>query len=240
MKRNNRLVSFLGLLIFLIIASACDSGNIYPKPDKPTSSIKAVATFSFVGRDAFPMQYTIVLGTYSKASPYPLSSLKLNKPEDGKEATFNLDNVPIEAETIELTLNQRYGNKRIHTFYSYPIPGKMSMSTIVLPPAAINLASFARVSDQLFMPQCIQCHGGSEKAAANLYLTNGKSYSNLVNVDAVKSSKKRVVPKNQHGSFLLDVLTRRDAVKFTHTDLSTLGEDDVNLVREWIQNGAQE
>lgn len=231
---------FLLLGIIALFAVACDSGDIYPKEETPTENrTTATATFNFIHTKAFPSAYNIVLATYDGSSSYPLTSVVVAAPEEDKPVKLTMDNIQKQAKTVELCLNQKHGNKRIFSFYSFPLDNVKEGSAITIPAQKIDLASFARIQQQLFTPQCIGCHGGNEKAAAGLFLTEGISYDNLVNHKSKNSPKKRVLPHSVVSSFLIDVLTKGDVVHFNHTDLSTLEEDDINLVKTWIVNGAK-
>ncbi len=219
--------------------SSCDSGDIYPKEEKPTG-ISVNANFRFQNVGAFPSaDYEIYIGVFDQGSTIPLTSKTISKPQENNSVNISLDNIPKDAAFVRLCLAQ--ADKRIiHTFYE-TAANLTSPNKITIPEQEINLLEYNRIQQQAFK-QCIACHGGSSTAAGSLYLTADSSYIQLVNVQSQKSTKKRIEPFNVENSFLVDVLTKsKDEVGLTYphnTGLSSLKKEDITLIEEWVKNGA--
>lgn len=228
-------------LLFIILISgsfiACDSGDIYPAKETGDSGVSVTATFILEGVDAFPVHYNLLLGAYDDSGRYPLASKLISKPVGTDTVRVSLANLPDDTGSIRLSLVQVAGNKTVCTFYQYEME-TIPDESFTVPEQKINLLSYQRVQKQIFS-QCIQCHGGSGVAAAELNLTEDRSHAELVGITALNNpAKKRVDPGSILNSFIVDVLTESDVVAFNHSDLSTLKPDDVTLLKTWITAGA--
>jgi hypothetical protein len=187
--------------------------------------------------EAFPENYKVIFGSFNEDSPYPISSKMIVQPSENEEILVSLTNIPEEATFLALYLVQEHSNSKIYPFYTYPIE-KALEEDFEISLQEIDLAAFGRVQKQVFS-QCIQCHGGSGFAAANLYLTDDKSYSGLVNVTALRNpDKKLVAPNNIENSYLIDIL-KGEALQNQHSSLSSLKDDDITLTGQWIKSGAE-
>ncbi len=236
---KNKISVFFFFTVCLLLSS-CDSGDIYPKEEKPTG-ISVNANFRFQHVGAFPItDYEIYMGAFDDESSVPLTSKIIAKPKENANVNITLDNIPNNTAFIRLCLAQS-DKKIIHVFYETPAI-LTSTNKITIQEQQINLLEYNRIQQQVFK-QCIACHGGSSKAAANLYLIPDSSYGNLVDRHATKSAKKRVEAFSVEGSFLVDVLTKsKDEVGLSYphsTGLSSLKKEDVTLVEEWIKDGAK-
>ena len=236
---KNSLIRFWVLFIVLlpIIIIGCDSGDIYPEDKTKVTDVDVSVSFQFTNLDAFPENYKIVFGSFNDDSPYPLSSKVIAKPSAEGVVSVSLANIPENTTYLALYLVQEHSNNKIYPFYTYPIESKPK-EDFEIPQKNIDLAIFGRVQKQVFS-QCLQCHGGSGFAAAGLHLTEGKSHSYLVNVTASHNSEKmRVNPGNVQNSYLMDIL-KGEALPNQHSSLSSLKDDDIALVEQWIKGGAK-
>ena len=110
-----------------------------------------------------------------------------------------------------------------------------SETNISLSDMNVNLVQYNRIQEQVFN-QCTACHGG----AGGLYLTEDKSYDALVNkASSTHPDKMLVEPGLPNSSFIITVLTDAQATKTNHTTLSSLKNDDITLLKEWIKAGAK-
>lgn len=113
-------------------------------------------------------------------------------------------------------------------------------STTQPPPA--STAPLARLSDiqvKVFNTSCAtaNCHA-SGSAQANLVLSEGQSYSNLINVNSVLfPGNKRVDEGNSAESVLVQMLTgaRTPRMPFNSPALS---QAVIDSIKKWIDNGA--
>lgn len=239
MTTNNLIWIWVLIIVSLpAVVTGCDSGDIYPE-DKAANGtdVDVVASFKFTHIDAFPENYKIVFGSFNDDSAYPISSKMIAKPSADEKISVSLTNIPESTTYLALYLVQEHSNYKIYPFYSYPID-KMPEVDFEIPLQNIDLAMFGRVQKQVFA-QCIQCHGGSGFAAAELHLTDDRSHAGLVDVTALRNpDKKRVSPQNIQNSFLMDIL-KGDALVNQHSSLSSLKNDDIVLVEQWINGGAK-
>ena len=227
-------IIIITFLLPIIILSACDSGDIYPKENiQEVVDVKVNATFHLSNINAFPENYNIVFGTFIGTSPYPTSYQIVTKPEN-EEVSVMLDKIPKGTTALKLCLTDKIENKVIHSFFQYPL-NETPKSDIDIMGEAINLSTFSRIQTQVFS-QCLLCHGDGSTVSAGLHLTTSESYQQLMNIPSVVNPvKMRISPGNISGSFLIDILENATVAKYVHTKISTLKiPDDINLIKTWI------
>lgn len=217
---------------------SCDSGDIYPEEKtEDETNVDVTIKFKFSSINTFPNNYKVIFGSFKNDSPYPISSKVLSKPTEGQEVSVSLNNLSADADYLALYLIQEFSNTQIYPFYKYSLENQPK-EDFDIPLQNIDLAPFGRIQHQVFS-QCLQCHGGSGSAAAGLFLTEGNSYSHLVNVTAKNNAEKHLVtPNNAQNSFLMNIL-KGEALQNRHSSLSSLKDDDITLVEQWIENGAK-
>ena len=142
-----------------------------------------------------------------------------------------MHNVPFEAKNIAVSImNNR---KWVCNLNEQQLSG--SETNISLSDMNVNLVQYNRIQEQVFN-QCTACHGG----AGGLYLTEDKSYDALINkASSTHPDKMLVEPGLPNSSFIITVLTDAQATKTNHTTLSSLKNDDITLLKEWIKAGAK-
>lgn len=230
-------ISIMGLLLGGF--TACDSGDIFPSDNSSESkiSMNIIAKYKLTNTEAFPENYKLAFATFSQASSNPTSVILLNKPSNDT-LTAIMTEIPANTLYVGLCVFETTGNRNVFLFRADTI--NASNTSLNLPLREVNLAPYARMQTQLFS-QCLLCHGASNTTASGLYLTENESYNNLVNKPASLSAKNRVTPNSLNSSFLYDVLTDKDLVlSYKHTDISTLRNDDINLLKAWIKSGANQ
>jgi hypothetical protein len=216
---------------------ACDSGDIYPVKEEQSTQRQVSAAYTFSGSAAFPEEYKVIFAAF-KDTDYPLTAVQIATVNDSTTYQLSLSNLPTESEKVGLYLVRQYGNKLIHAF--------SEVATTNWPEGShdlglnhILLASYGRIQAQVFT-QCIQCHGGSGSSAAGLDLTPLISYQNLIDIAATKAPEmKRVYPGSPTSSYIVDVLEGRANLRYNHADISSLKNDDLQLLNVWILNGAE-
>ncbi|MDZ7764446.1 MAG: hypothetical protein U5K00_08475 [Melioribacteraceae bacterium] len=100
-----------------------------------------------------------------------------------------------------------------------------------------KLNTFSGIQTKLFNTTCALsgCHG-ENATQANLLLTEGEAYSNLVNQQSfLFPDFTRVTPGDSENSLLIKVL-RGEAVQMPPT--GKLSDDIIDSVALWIDNGA--
>ncbi len=233
-------LNFIFLSTFLFFIFSCDSGDIYPEENQNFTNVELNASFTFSGLNAFPeSNYQIILGFFDDDATKPITSKVIQKPKNESSiAEINMTKIPTNAKYIRLVLSNSKTGTTIYSFFEEAITEKPS-ENITIPTQSINLLQYNRIQHEVFS-QCIQCHGGGERAAAGLYLTEGNSYANLYEIQAVRSTKLRVKPYDANSSFIMDILKERELTGPHASIFTTLSSDDINLVEEWIKSGAEE
>lgn len=117
-----------------------------------------------------------------------------------------------------------------------PKPSSDSGGTAGTPPNANTPVSFSRDIQPIFTRRCTDCHGGS----AGMFLDEGESYANLVNVPATKgcTSEMRVKPGDPDASVLYKRLTGTSCGAQMPKKAPPLPAEEINLIRRWIESGA--
>ena len=130
--------------------------------------------------------------------------------------------------------------KRIVTFYQTDFT--LQDDTVFVDAGTLDVSMFNGVQQQVFNTDCIGCHGASNFAAANLFLTEGKSQASLVSIPSTRSEtgKRLVAPGSPDDSFLIDVLTHPDAVRHDHVDILSAKPDKLTLLKKWIEGMRRE
>jgi hypothetical protein len=110
------------------------------------------------------------------------------------------------------------------------------------PPTGLQ-PTLASIQDNIFTPTCAKttCHTGAG-AMLNLRLDPGFSYASLVNVDSFYGMGiKRVIPGDSDNSFLIQKLGTNPMFggRMPLDGPPFLQQVTVDVIRTWIENGAQ-
>lgn len=189
-------------------------------------------------------KYQLVVAAFAAQDSYPL--LAKTVPVTDGEVNFKFEGINPDCETIELCVLNLI-NKRVATvatlFDKGEEPNRELDDTIFYKPENVDAGMFACIQSNIFTKKCAYCHGMGETPAAGMYLTEGDSYKNLVNVASKKiDSLKRVNPGHAENSMLYKVLTEYSdncGWRYNHTNFF-YGNTMSNLVKEWINSGATE
>jgi hypothetical protein len=109
----------------------------------------------------------------------------------------------------------------------------------------LNISMFNTIQQNFFNTTCANCHGASNRAAAGLFLTEGKSYQALVDVNSKKVEGRKLVETNNAANSVLHMVLNQQEVagiSMAHRDLvSEKNEQTIlPLIDSWINNGAKE
>jgi hypothetical protein len=102
--------------------------------------------------------------------------------------------------------------------------------------------SLDRDLQPLFTAQCafVGCHAGAAPQAGQ-DLSAGNAYESLVNVESTQvAGVQRVLPGDPDASFLLEKVSSDQPRVGSRMPLagSPLSEDEIDMIREWIRQGA--
>ncbi|MBI2083060.1 MAG: hypothetical protein HYT76_05780 [Deltaproteobacteria bacterium] len=101
-------------------------------------------------------------------------------------------------------------------------------------------ATLSSIQTNIFTPTCATsgCHSDGS-ASAGLILTDGNSFSNLVNVTSTEdSSQLRVKPGEPDNSYLVKKIEGNAGTRMPRGS-SPLSSSETQAIRDWISNGAE-
>ncbi len=225
-------------LLLTLGLSSCDDGKIYSDNhiDAEGSTLKITSNIS--GTDKWPSGYSVVIAGFGESS-YAVISKGIPVPEtEGETVSVILSGIPEEVKRIELCVINSL-RKRVATFYEAEFAAQQD--TIFMNTGTINASMFNCIQETVFDAHCIACHGTSTSAAGGLFLTEGKSYKALVNIEADLSEegKMLVKPGDSDNSFILDILSE-NITRHDHSDILSAVPEKISLLQSWIEGGAKE
>lgn len=237
-----KFASYIAMLATAAVLSACDEGNIYPE----TSGIdRGGATAKFVGyianADSWPSQYTLSIAAFSDDSDYAKTAKNISVDDDGY-ASVTLTGIDVSYATVEVCVISKL-RARVYTFLSVELSEYQEGDTICFEPSeAIETDMFDCVQSVVFENNCTRCHGGNGYYAGDLNLTEGNSYSALVNVASTRDADGAllVVPSYPDSSYLYRVICGEEdeVLGMTHYDILSNDYVATQLVKNWISAGA--
>lgn len=237
MKR--KFISFLLVLtLFAVIITSCDDGKIYNEGggtvNREGSTVKLTAQVT--GNTSWPSGYSLVLAGFASNEKYAQMAKGLGIDKNGK-VDMVLSGVTSEVNQLEICIINKL-RKRIATLYKTDFTEQED--TIRIDAGTINAGIFNSIQNEI-LTACTNCHGAGNGAAADLYLTEGKSYAALINVKAITSEDGKVLvkPNDVENSYLIDVLIKGASPHY-HNDILSGEIDKLDLLESWIEDGAQE
>lgn len=242
MKFNSTILAWA---LLLLAFNACDDGRIEESsaiiPSEEGRVVKLTGHLS--GLSTWGDNYSVVVAGYDDKSDYAVitKAIPVNH-IDGNEVEFVMNGVSDEVETLKLCAI----NRLRRSIVDFIVLDKDALSmiegdTIHLDVGTLNVGMFSSIQQQIFNSKCVSCHGQSTFAGADLYLTSEKSYDALFNQPSKsKEGEVLVLPGKADDSFFYKVITTNGVVDHDHVDLfSEKEEDKLNLIYQWINNGAK-
>ena len=234
----------LALCCFLaVLLASCDDGRIYEEQTViPQEGLSLSMKGSISNIGTWPSGYSLVVAGFNDESEYAVvSKIVPNPSTDGGEVQVDMTGITDEVTTLELCITDRL-RRRVHTFYQTDISSAVD-NVVSMDVGSQDVGMYEVVQSEVFTPSCAACHGSSAGgAAADLYLTEERSYDALVNHPATSNPDMlRVCPDNADNSLLYLVLSRDGDTSHPHTDILDARRRTVllNLIEDWIDNGAQ-
>ena len=240
--RKNPIMILWALTVCLL--SACDDGRIYPETAATAEGKTVVMEGVLNGLDNWSSNYRVSIAGFEDANDEYASVSKVITTSDIKDGktTVELSGLKSEIKLVRLCILDRL-RRHIVTFNEVDVsnatePVKMDVGTV-------NISMFNAIQQNYFNTTCANCHGASNRAAAGLYLTEGKSYNALVGADSRKVEGKKLVEPNNAGNSVLHMVLNQqsvDGISMDHYDL--VSEKNkltiLPLIDSWINNGAKE
>lgn len=228
----------------LTLCAACDDGRI-PEKERDMTEKGRVATLEADITDAgsWAKGYTLALAGFTDDGTYAEISKDI-KPDANGHVYMTLPGIPDDVTKLEVCVINSI-RKRVVTLYT--TAATTDGDTILIKPdATIKAGMLAAIQASLFDKQCAHCHSGSAWAAS-LNLNDGKSYAELVNVASAKvPGKMRVTPGDADASVLYEALATNMSSpddgnwKHDHSNIMVTDRTGLQLLKDWIDNGAKE
>ena len=242
MKKN----VFLGLLgLGVFVLCACDDGRIYPESTTSAEGKTVVMEGVLEGFDNWASNYRVSIAGFEQTDDEYASVSKTITASDIKDdgmVSVELSGIKSEVKFVRLCILDRL-RRHIVTFEEVDVseatePVKVDLGTM-------NISMHNAIQQSFFNTTCANCHGASNRAAAGLYLTEGKSYQALVEVSSKKVEGKKLVETNNSANSVLHMVLNQQSVEgisMDHRDLvSEKSEQTIlPLIDSWINNGAKE
>ena len=224
--------------------TACDDGRIYPETAASSEGKTVRLEGVLEGLENWTSAYRVSIAGFENADDDYASVSKVisaSDVTDGK-VSIELSGIKENVTLVRLCVLDRL-RKHIVTFSEEDI--SKATDVVKMDVGVIDISMFNAIQQAFFNTTCANCHGASNRAAAGLYLTEGKSYEALVDVDSKKvEGKKLVETNNANNSVLHMVLTQPsvEGVSMAHRDLVSEKNDQtiLPLIDSWINNGAKE
>ncbi|MCW3785327.1 hypothetical protein [Plebeiibacterium sediminum] len=189
---------------------------------------------SFTDPEFWPENQQIRVGLFTEeSSRNPMVSKAINQPESNEPFQISISDVEEGDYTAQVYITEN----GIYKVSLSALNHLSIYSDTMEKTDAIQLITFNRVQKQV-LNNCVVCHGSSAgDIAADLNLTQGYSYENLVGITSYKRPEMvRVYAGSAEFSYLIHVLN--EDINFNHAASSSASDEDIQLVMEWIEEGA--
>ncbi|MDD3039785.1 hypothetical protein [Bacteroides sp.] len=226
-----------------IVISSCDDGRIYEKTVHiPREGRTLKLTGKINGIDKWTNDYNIVVAGFDDKSEYAIISkiVSTSVGEDDNTQVI-MAGISDDVTKVELCAIDRL-RRRVVTFCSIN-SSTAEADTIRMDAGTIDVSMYHAIQTHIFTTSCIGCHGESTEAAAQLHLTEGVSYSALVNQPStINGNILRVKTNNTQESLLHLILNSNDYTHHPHTDIlpAKTKTELLELIDSWIDDGAQQ
>lgn len=119
-------------------------------------------------------------------------------------------------------------------------PNPTTPTTPTTPPTGTLTTTLSSIQAELFNPSCVGHHGPSI-AEADLDLSEGRSFENLVNVMSTQVGLDLVEPGDAENSYLIHKLDGRSGIVGDRmpTNGPFLTTAQIDVIEQWINDGAR-
>ena len=232
----------IGLVILAL--SSCDDGRIYPESSTSADGKTVVMEGVLEGLDSWVSSYRVSIAGFEQADDEYASVSKVITSSDIKDgkALVELSGIKDNVKLVRLCVLDRL-RRHIVTFDEVDISD--ATETVKMDVGTLNITMFNAIQQSFFNTTCANCHGASNRAAAGLYLTEGKSYQAMVDVDSKKVEGRKLVETNNAANSVLHMVLNQQTVEgisMAHRDLVSEKNEQtlLPLIDSWINNGAKE
>ncbi len=224
-----------------IALTACDDGRIYEKTVSYKEGRIVKLTGTLTGLANWPDDYSIALAGFDGTDEYAVISKAISKNADG-QVSIVLSGINDEVNTVRLCVLDRL-RRQVMSFQDIEL--EQTRDTVYMDAGTIDVSMLNAIQQAYFNTTCANCHGASNRAAAGLYLTQGRSYGALVDQPSARVPGIKMVEPGSAANSLLHIILHQEQVEgitMTHRDLvSEQNEQNIlPLIDSWINNGAKE
>lgn len=229
--------------IVLLVLTACDDGRIYETVYTSTEGKTVVLSGRLQGLDAWSEGYNVCIAGFDGTDDYAYISKIVSPTDDGFEVHDTLSGIPAPVRTIQLCVLNRL-RQHVVTFGEVDVTGLSLRDTARLDVGALDVSMLQAIQQAYFNTTCANCHGATGRAAAGLFLTEGKSYEALVGAASRKVDGHLLVqPACADSSIIYQALTT-DLTKEWREYHHDLVSEQVELkilpmLKAWINDGAK-
>lgn len=232
------------LLFLTALLTSCDEGTIYEKELViPQEGLTLKMTGSFTGLNTWPSSYQLVLASFADET---LNKYKLvDATNDGKGTiSINLSGLKDNITQLQLCIMERASRKSIIAYQTIEKEDMVAEGdTIYMNVGDLDVSMYHSIQSYVFDSKCINCHGLTGSAPRGLFLTSDKSYASLVDQPSKANPDYKLVEPGKAGSSLLPlILNSNGLIGHDHADILDARNKSmiVSMLRDWINNGAQE
>ncbi|MCR4582595.1 MAG: hypothetical protein K5764_03465 [Prevotella sp.] len=222
---------------------SCDDGRIYPETVVTVEGKTVVLEGMISGLEGWASNYRVSIAGFEGSDDEYANVSKTITASDVKDGklSIELSGIKDNVQLVRFCILDRL-RRHIVTFKEVDI--SQAAATTKMDIGTIDISMFNTIQQAYFNTTCANCHGASNRAAAGLYLTEGKSYDALVGVDSKKVEGKKLVEVNNAANSVLHMVLFQqsvDGIGMDHRDLvSEKNEQTIlPLIDSWINNGAK-
>lgn len=236
--------SIYTLLLAACCLTACDDGLIYPETTSSAEGKTVVMEGEFTGLNGWPGNYRVSIAGFENANDEYATVSKVITASDIKDGKLSVELSGLQGNitVVRLCILDRL-RRHIVTINETDISKSPEVITIDL--GKIDASMFNIIQQNFFDMRCTSCHGERARIAADLDLTEGKSYQDLVNVPSQCLDGKLLVEPNKASESVLHTVINEEYVEgisMKHYDIIQKEDRQVMLplIDAWINNGARE
>jgi hypothetical protein len=235
---------FATLLGLAAIAVSCDDGRIYPETVTLSEGKTVVMEGTLTGLENWPGAYRVSIAGFEGADDDYADVSKVISSSDvvNGKVSVELSGIKEDITVVRLCILDRL-RKHIVSFKEVDVSN--ATETVKVDLGTLDVSMFNAIQLSYFSTTCANCHGASNRIAAGLDLTVGKSYKALVDVDSKKVEGKKLVETNNASNSVLHMVLSQESVEgigMNHRDLVSEKNEltILPLIDSWINNGAKE
>lgn len=221
--------------------ASCDDGPIKENTITFKEGRVVKLTGNLSGLENWPDDYSVAVAGFDGTDDYAVISKAIPKSADGKVEVV-LSGISDEVTNVQLCVLDRL-RRQVMTFQQMEL--EQTRDTMYMEVGTVNTSMLNAIQVGYFNTTCANCHGASNRAAAGLYLTEGRSYGALVGIPSKKVAGVNLVEPGDAENSLLHMVLHQETVEgisMTHRDLVSEKNDQsiLPLIDSWINNGASE